>query len=103
MHRFRYFLATIALLVVLLAPAFSYALVPIGGKVVGPPIPCKAGGGYIVTVVGLGIGSGVFWYSPLSRPFLYGPPLPGKWVLGLSDVPAPCGLRVNLIGTSLGI
>ncbi len=85
----------------LAAPLSVFAISPIGGKVVSE-IPCIHGGGFIVTVVGFGIGSGVFWYLPgASFTYLYGPPVVGEWILGLSDVPNPaCGERITYSGTS---
>ena len=94
-----------ALLTVSLALPFSaYAIgYPIGGKVISA-VPVPLCGGVVVTVVGLGgVGSGVFLYAPGVINYLYGPPIPGRWILGLSDVPTHCGLRASLVGTSFGI
>ena len=84
----------------LATPQHVSAFLPIGGKVVGM-FPCIHGGGWTITVVGFGIGSGVFWYSPATVTFLYGPPFIGEWVLGMSDVPTLCGERATFVGTSL--
>ncbi|HEV8666273.1 MAG TPA: hypothetical protein VN665_00280 [Candidatus Paceibacterota bacterium] len=85
---------------VLASPLYAFAISPIGGKVTSM-VPCPHNAGYIVTVVGFGIGSGVFWYVPgLSFAYLYGPPFVGEWILGMSDVPTGCGERITYSGTS---
>jgi len=88
----------------LLAPLSASAFLPIGGKVT-TMVPCPHNAGWMVTVVGFGIGSGVFFYMPgATLTYLYGPPIIGDWILGLSDLPTVCGERMTMIGTSpLGI
>lgn len=82
------------------SPLYAFAISPIGGKVVAE-VPCLHGPGFMVTVVGFGIGSGVFWYLPgASIAYLYGPPIIGEWILGVSDVPTGCGERITYSGTS---
>lgn len=99
MNRLLPLIASIGLMIVFLAPFEASAFLPIGGKVVSE-VPCLHGGGLIVTVVGFGLGSGVFWYSPLTLTYLYGPPLIGEWILGDSDIPTACGERALMTGTS---
>jgi hypothetical protein len=85
---------------VLVIPLSALAISPIGGKVVAE-VPCEHGPGFMVTVVGFGIGSGVFWYIPgASFAYLYGPPVIGEWILGLSDIPSGCGERITYSGSS---
>ena len=94
------FILVVATVVLLVAPLSALAISPIGGKVVSM-IPCPHNVGFIVTVVGFGIGSGVFWYIPgASIAYLYGPPFIGEWILGLSDFPSACGERITYAGTS---
>ncbi len=84
----------------LLAPLSALAFLPIGGKVTSE-IPCPHSAGFLVTVVGFGVGSGIFWYLPgASISYLYGPPVVGEWILGLSDIPSTCGERITFAGTS---
>jgi len=93
---------TLGLLVAatLLAPLSALAISPIGGKVVSM-VPCPHSIGFIVTVVGFGIGTGIFWYLPgVSIAYPYGPPFIGEWILGMSDVPTYCGERITYSGTS---
>lgn len=101
MYFSRKFIVAAAVAAVVAAPLSAFAISPIGGKVISvvPSIHC---GGLIVTVVGFGMGSGVFWYVPgLSIAYLYGPPIVGEWILGLSDIPNPsCGERITFSGTS---
>lgn len=99
----KWILATL-LAVSLAIPLTTFALVPIGGKVVSVS-PCPSNiPGYLISVVGFGIGSGVFWYVPgATLTYLYGPPLVGQWVLGMSDIPTTCGLRATFTGTGFGI
>ena len=95
----KFIIATITV-ALLAAPLSAFAFLPIGGKIVSE-IPCPTGPGFIVTVVGFGIGSGVFWYLPgASFAYLYGPPIIGEWILGLSDIPSTCGERITYSGTS---
>jgi hypothetical protein len=87
--------------VALAAPLSALAFLPIGGKIVSE-IPCPHSVGFIVTVVGFGVGTGVFWYLPgATITYLYGPPILGEWILGLSDVPSTCGARMTMTGTSV--
>jgi hypothetical protein len=76
------------------------AIVPIGGKVISV-LPCKTGG-YTYQVAGFGVGTGLFWYMPGTPTFLYGPPIMGKWVLGMGT-PGGCGFPTTMIGSSPAI
>lgn len=103
MHKLLRFFAALLLTASLAIPLSAGALgVPIGGKVVSM-IPCPFGVGYLYTVVGAGIGSGLFWYLPGVPTYLYGPPIIGRWVLGLAVPAAGCGLPTVMIGSSPAI
>lgn len=92
-------LVVAAVTVALLAPLYTYAFIPIGGKVVSV-YPCPHLPGYLVTVVGFGIGSGVFWYLPgATITYLYGPPFVGEWILGLAPAMG-CTAPALMTGTS---
>ena len=95
-------LLTLVGVLVIAAPLSAAAFLPIGGKVVSVTV-CPHIPGYIIGVAGFGVGSGLFWYLPgATITYLYGPPVVGEWVLGLSDVPfAACGAsRATYTGTS---
>ena len=111
MHKYRYFLATTALLGSFLFPFSALAVTPVGGYVTFVR-PCNSG--YLITVINpWGVGSGEFMYTPGTISFLYGPPRIHTWVLGMTDVPLPCfigasppvligwGQRITFHGTSL--
>ena len=84
---------------VLVAPFSALAFIPIGGKVVAVS-PCPHLAGYLVTVAGFGIGSGMFWYLPgATLTYLYGPPFIGEWILGLSPSMG-CTAPALMTGTS---
>lgn len=105
MERMVHITAVSALLIVsLLLPITAGAVgIPIGGKVINI-LPCPPHvPGYLYVVAGFGIGSGVFWYVPGTLTFLYGPPVIGKWVLGISAPAGACGPATTMNGTSPAI
>ena len=102
MNRLSRFLVVMTLLVAVSFPVLVDAFIPIGGKVTGI-VTCLQGGGYLYTVVGFGIGSGVFLFAPGAITYPFGPPIVGRWVLGLSDIVSGCGARTSIIGSSLAL
>jgi len=88
-------------LVLLLVPAWAFAQyvgIPIGG-LVKAEAPCPSGAGFLYTVVGYGIGSGVFWYFPGVFTYPFGPPVIGSYVLGLAEPVGTCGATTLFEGT----
>lgn len=73
------------------APTQAHALVPFGGQV-GAIIPCI--GGSIHATVGPPVGGTYIW-TPATRTYLFGPPAPGRWVLGNSAPPGVCVVSIN--------
>jgi hypothetical protein len=89
----------VAAAALLAAPLSAFAFIPVGGKVVAVS-PCPHLAGYLVTVAGFGIGTGVFWYLPgATLTYLYGPPVIGEWILGLSPAMG-CTAPMLMTGTS---
>lgn len=78
-------------IIISFTPFRAYALIPFGG-LVGTIIPCMSGS--IHTTVGPPVG-GVFIWTPATRTYLYGPPSPGRWVLGYAGPPSICVVSLN--------
>jgi hypothetical protein len=108
MHRLARYTAAAICLVALALPFSVSAFTPMGGLVTFLR-PCNTG--YLITVINPGlIGSGEYMWTPGTLSFLYGPPLIGEWVLGMTDVPLPCfigtvlygyGQRITFMGSSI--
>lgn len=94
------FIVFLSISFLLLAAVPAFAQVPIGGKVTAV-FPCLHSGGYLYTVVGFGLGSGLFWYFPGVLTYPLGPPIIGEWVLGLAAPVGACGLATEFEGTGI--
>ncbi|MCW9054948.1 MAG: hypothetical protein OQJ98_03160 [Candidatus Pacebacteria bacterium] len=78
-------------LTLLFVPTRAHALKPFGGQV-GAIIPCM--GGSIHATVGPPVGGAYIW-TPGTRTYLFGPPSPGRWVLGNAAGPGICVVSIN--------
>ncbi len=83
---------------------YADAVIPFGGRTL-TIIPCDIG---TLTTVGPPVG-GQYMYFPGTRTYLYGPPAPGKWLLGnagpvaictISGFPVGGGLTMIMLGSS---
>ncbi len=92
--------------IALLAP-LSTSAAPIGGQA-GLVLPCVNIALY--AFVGPPNGGAYIW-TPATQTYRYGPPAPGRWILGLSGIPFFCvfsivpiivypGISITMMGSS---
>lgn len=93
-HRQLYTLCVgILLTVLLLIPLRAHALIPFGGMTLLIR-PCNTG---LLATVGPPR-PGEYMWTPATRTYLYGPPSPGRWLLGNAAPPTLCFLGIHYIG-----